>query len=170
MSVNVADGENDNRFVDRQDELDELCRMADLVAKKRRPGYAFIYGNSGIGKTTVIDRFLEMQRSERKNDVRILRIEVLEGIESPFYPFLDAVNIFVKENPDMTQTVMQIASVIIECIPGVGQNVKNVLDTIENVRNPLDMERYGTDQGAVFLRYSQRGRACEVILNLAHLN
>ena len=87
MSVNVADGKDDNRFVDRQNELDELCKMADSVAKNRRPLYAFVYGDSGIGKTTVIDRFLEMQRFKRGNNMRVFRVEASEGIGSPFYPF-----------------------------------------------------------------------------------
>ena len=155
MSVNVADGKDDNRFVDRQNELDELCKMADSVAKNRRPLYAFVYGDSGIGKTTVIDRFLEMQRFKRGNNMRVFRVEASEGIGSPFYPFGNATQTFLKENPDTVQAVMQIASGVIRCIPGIGQNVKNLLDVIEDVRNPWEMERYQMDQNIVFTRYSQ---------------
>ena len=155
LNANVTDGKDSNSFVDRQNELDELCRVADLVAKERRSFYAFIQGKPGIGKTTVIDRFLKIQGSKRGNDVRVLRVEAQDGYDTPFYPFANAAKTFVKENPNMVRAIVRITSAIIECIPGVGQNVTSALDTIENVRDPRDMERYETDQVVMLSRYPQ---------------
>lgn len=155
MNANAVANTSGSHFVDRQDELDKLDTLADAVAMERRPRYAIIYGDPGIGKTTILDRFLEMQVSKRGSSLYTFRATASEGIDSPLYPFASAVEVFLKENPNTARKVARLAAAVIECVPGIGPNVKNVLEAVENLRSPLGIERYETDQFAIYSKYSQ---------------
>ena len=151
LSTNiVASGDH---FTDRQDELGTLDMLADRVAMERHPYYAFVHGGTGVGKTTILDRFLKMQVSKRGSELHIFRITPSKGIDYPFNPFIRAVDSFVKENPNIPSKIMHITSALAGCIPGIGPDAGNILKAIESLRNPPGMEMYETDESITYSKY-----------------
>lgn len=143
-------------FVGRQCELCELDEMADSVETELHPYYAFIYGDAGIGKTTLLRRFLKTQRDKRGSDVRVFYVEALEGHSQPLYPFASAVEAFLRESPDNVRRVTRVASALLSCVPGVGLGASKALSVVvESVRDPLEEGRYETDRITTYSRYNK---------------
>lgn len=145
-----------SHFVGRQHELCVLDELADSVEKERRPYYAFVYGDAGIGKTELLERFLETQRDKRGSDMRVFRVEALEGHNQPLYPFANAVEEYLKEHPDTLRTITDIGSTMLAFVPGIGLGASRALSKlIERVRDPLEEGRYETEQLTTYSSYNK---------------
>ena len=155
MSNNIAESANGSLLVDRQDAIDLLNKLAGHVADEQRPRYAFIYGDAGIGKTAIIEHFLSLQKDKEENSRHVIYVHPLGGINQPLFPFADAICDFQKRNKNVANTVMQLASNFLLCIPDYGPSLKGVTDALFKTRHLSEMDRPETNQRAIFSNYSQ---------------
>ena len=139
--------------MDRENELNKLNSLLEKVKTEQRPYYAFVHSQPGIGKTATLEHFLEIQKTKRGNDLRIFHIKASEGIDTPLYPFASAMESFVKENLNIPDKVKRIAPALIECIPGIGSNARNLVKVIESLQSPPRIEMHETEQSATYSKY-----------------
>ena len=142
-------------FVNRQSILNDLEEMADCVEREQRPLYAFIYGEAGIGKTSIIQKFLESQELKHSNNLRVLRVEASEINDLPFLPFLIGVEKFRKNNKDLTNDAVRFASNFISCIPEIGPYAKAAIDALVSLRTLSNMDKSQTTEYAIFSNLSR---------------
>src|SRR6267142_1999314 len=98
------------KFVDRARPLSEL-REALRLARSNVPQLVFVTGEPGIGKTELVERFLEEVGSDHDTSVTIGRcIEGYGGIE-PHYPVLEALGSLTRQRNGevVVQALSQIA-------------------------------------------------------------
>ncbi len=84
------------KFVDRARPMSEL-REALRLARNCVPRLVFVTGEPGIGRTELVERFLEESRADDATAVTIGRcIEGYGGIE-PYYPVLEALGGLIRQ-------------------------------------------------------------------------
>jgi DNA-binding winged helix-turn-helix (wHTH) protein/tetratricopeptide (TPR) repeat protein len=108
------------KFVDRARPLSEL-REALRLARSGGPQLVFVTGEPGIGKTELVERFLEEIGSDEATSVTIGRcIEGYGGIE-PHYPVLEALASLTRQrNGDaVVQALKEIAPTWALQLPGL---------------------------------------------------
>ena len=154
MSSNITKSANGVLLVDRQDSIDLLNRLACRVADEQRPRYAFIYGDSGIGKTAIMEHFLSLHSDRKGSRTLVVSVRPVGGIRQPLFPFADAIADFQKRYKNTANTVMQLASNFLLCIPSYGSALKGIADVLLNSRHLSEMDRPETSQHAIFSNYS----------------
>lgn len=90
-------------FVGREQELAQLRALFEHAQRGERQT-VFLFGEPGIGKTTLVDRFLQQVRA--RGNVRIGRGQCIEhyGAGEAYLPLLDALGQLCKE-PDGTSVI-----------------------------------------------------------------
>lgn len=157
MAENVAGNTHDDCFVDRQDVLEGLEVLADCVEREQRPRYAFIYGESGIGKTAIIRHFLGLQNSKRLDGCLAISVECEEIKAQPLLPFIMGMRKF-RGSQSITRMAARLALNFIGNMPVVGPYVKGAEDAFMEYRMS-DADRLMTGETEIFLRYSDAVRA-----------
>ena len=107
------------KFVDRARPLSEL-REALRLARSNVPQLVFITGEPGIGKTELVERFLEEIGNDADTSVTIGRcIEGYGGIE-PHYPVLEALGSLTRQRDGevVVQSLKEIAPTWALQLPG----------------------------------------------------
>ena len=154
MSSNIAESANGILLVDRQDSIDLLNSLAGRVADEQRPRYAFIYGDAGIGKTAIIEHFISLHSDKEGTRIHVIYVRPVGGINQPLFPFADAISDFQKRDKNAANTVMQLASNFLLCIPDYGPSLKGMADVLLKSRHLSEMDRPETSQHAIFSNYS----------------
>lgn len=139
-------------FVDRQDYIDMLRELAERAHAERRPYYVFIDGAAGIGKTTILEHFTKSTFTDKP---RILQVNPFEGIDQPLLPFADAVREFYKKYKSVSNKIAKLVWGFVGCVPEIGPPIKNFGDAIIEARGMSDLDKYETNQTALFSKYSQ---------------
>ena len=109
-SPRQTDPNSQDRFVGRRPQLHRLKDLFDEV-QIGASHIVFVTGESGIGKTTLVEQFLDLIG----NDATVLKslgrcVEGYGGIE-PFYPVLDALTRLIRSEagPTVAHTLMSVA-------------------------------------------------------------
>jgi len=108
------------KFVDRARPLSEL-REALRLARSNVPQLVFLTGEPGIGKTELVERFLEEIGNDEDTSVTIGRcIEGYGGIE-PHYPVLEALGSLTRQRNGevVVQALKEIAPTWALQLPGL---------------------------------------------------
>ena len=140
--------------MDRQDQLNNLHEMAKLTSEEQHPHYAFVLGDAGIGKTTLIRQFTN-QLADMHKEWKIFHVNPIKNVNQPLLPFVDAAKEFCAEYPNRSKQVVDIAYNFIECIPYVGTSAKTFGDAIIKARGMSASDKYQTSQASLFSGYSQ---------------
>ena len=81
-------------LVGRELELTELSKLYDL-AVSGKGSTVFISGEAGVGKTRLINEFLDQKQKE---EVRILSGWCLSQVSIPYFPFVEAFSSYTTTN------------------------------------------------------------------------
>lgn len=85
-------------FVGRGPELESL-RRAFAAAQSRKPGMIFVSGEPGMGKTTLIERFVGEVANGAHVRVAVGRSVESHGTGEPYFPFFEALASLIKSDP-----------------------------------------------------------------------
>jgi DNA-binding winged helix-turn-helix (wHTH) protein len=90
LKASVHPHQETNRLVGREGALDELGEALRKTAQRKRQ-IVFVTGESGIGKTALVDAF-QLQADAAVPSLRIARGQCVEGYagKEPYYPMLEA--------------------------------------------------------------------------------
>lgn len=145
MARNGGGSAYDECFVDRQNELDALECLADSVEKEQRPRYVFVYGKSGVGKTKIVEQFLAMRGSKRRDGHHVIRVECdeVEG-RPPFLPFALGMSEF-QRGKGVARIVARNALRFVGCVPEIGPYLKDVVAAVREL-DMSDIDRHMTGQ------------------------
>ncbi|MCE2498941.1 MAG: AAA family ATPase [Nitrosopumilaceae archaeon] len=148
MARNAVGSAYDECFVDRQDALDTLESLADSVEKEQCPRYAFVYGESGIGKTEIVERFLAVRNSKRRDGQHVIRVECDEVKGPPLLSFARGMSEFQKDE-GVARTMARDILRFIGCVPEIGPYLKDVVDAVREL-GTSDIDRLMTGQLELF--------------------
>ena len=99
-----ANAEPEHSIFGRDDQLAELADCLHKAARRDKQ-FVFVSGDAGIGKTALIDVFVQRASRERP-DLRIARGQCVAGygVQEPYYPMLQALGELVR-GPDSDAVV-----------------------------------------------------------------
>ena len=114
-------------FVNRKDELLQLTDALKAVIENESPKTVFISGTTGIGKTSLVNYFLNSHRNP--SNTIIMHASGYAEQVSPLLPFVEMVVKFKQEYKDISRLVVNYIANILRCFPEVGRYVDLIEDT-----------------------------------------
>jgi tetratricopeptide (TPR) repeat protein/nucleoside-triphosphatase THEP1 len=118
-------------FIDRQEPLVLLRRLLQEVESRGEGRCLFLTGAPGIGKTSLINKFLTEVSAE---SILVLRGAGLQFASSPFSalaePFEEVVKLGSRRGQEVAVTVVNISRLI----PVLGQYVETAADTVKELQ------------------------------------
>lgn len=139
-------------FLDREDTLQKLESIFESVNNYGEKRFVFVIGEAGIGKTSLINKFL---LSIEEKDVAVLTAKGYEEQDLPLFPFIDMMKEFLHTYRDFTRgdlldTVLNIAKLI----PSLEPYVTATKEIAKTIRGISDVDRYSIDSSHyVFSNY-----------------
>lgn len=130
-------------FLDREDVLETLNVTFHKVDNSLQSQFAFVLGEAGMGKTSLVNKFLF---SIKSNDIIILTAKGYEEQESPLFPFLEMVKVLLSDYRDFTKgdlldTILNLAKLVPTLEPYVGA----AQEITKTIRGMSDVDRYSVD-------------------------
>ena len=139
-------------FLDREDALQKLESIFERVSDYSENKFVFVIGEAGIGKTSLINKFLT---SVGDKDTAILTARGYEEQDLPLFPFIDLIKDFIHTyrtftRGDLFDTILNLAKLV----PSLEPYVTTTQEITKTVRGISDVDKYSIDNSHyVFSNY-----------------
>ncbi len=139
-------------FLDREDTLQKLEGIFERVNNYSENKFVFVIGEAGIGKTSLINKFLT---SIEDKDTAILTARGYEEQDLPLFSFIDMMKDFLHTyrnftRGDLFDTILNLAKLV----PSLEPYVTTTQEITKTVRGISDVDKYSIDNSHyVFSNY-----------------
>ncbi|MDE2590986.1 MAG: ATP-binding protein, partial [Patescibacteria group bacterium] len=139
-------------FLDREDTLQKLETIFERVNNYAENKFVFVIGEAGIGKSSLINKFLASVENE---DMTILTARGYEEQDLPLFPFIDMMKDFLHTyrnftRGDLFDTILNLAKLV----PSLEPYVTTTQEITKTVRGISDVDKYSIDNSHyVFSNY-----------------
>ncbi len=139
-------------FLDREDTLQKLESMFERVNNYAENRFVFVIGEAGIGKTSLINKFLLSIENE---DVAILTARGYEEQDLPLFSFIEMIKDFLHvyrnfTRGDLFDTILNLAKLV----PSLEPYITTTQEITKTIRGISDVDKYSIDSSHyVFSNY-----------------
>lgn len=139
-------------FLDREDTLQKLTSIFESVNSYGEKRFVFVIGEAGIGKTSLINKFL---LSTEDKDIAVLTAKGYEEQDLPLFPFVDMMKGFLHTYKNFTRgDLLDTILNLVKLIPSLEPYVTATQEITKTIRGISDVDKYSIDSSHyVFANY-----------------